>query len=316
MRGVPRVVITPGEQTLDLGETSQYSASVTNVRGQGFGGVRRSWSSSDPSVADIDANGLVTTRNEGDTDIIMTVTADPGLEVRARVPLHVAVCDGIFRVPEWLATGDVEHKANGFVAGAQANYSVEQISTGTGVIKQIPGLSNADSTVWEGAVTTGSITINNLITFPVPPPVNTGRTTESKSGEIPAGTTARLRLTVKRPSEGGFVCTYNFEYGDYFTWEVTNNQGAPAIPKAGPVGIARLMDQAVGTRTPSGGWVLGSVQPGSGIPLPAKAFSDLQSGSDYTVGTTIGASMIIALGGAAATYGQATFVHILSGSRP
>ena len=44
-----------------------------------------------------------------------------------------------------------------------------------------------------------------------------------------AGVTALARLIVRKPSEAGRGCTYDFHYGDWFTWLITNNQGAPPI---------------------------------------------------------------------------------------
>jgi hypothetical protein len=308
---MPRVVITPGEQTLDPNATSQYSARLTNTRGADLAGRREwTWSSTDPSVARIDATGLVTAVKEGDTRIAVNVKVGRLFRESGRVPLHVAWCHGIFGVSEWFATGDVEFGANGFVAAAQSTYSIYHVSTGTAQLKRVPGTDPADSMVWEGAVT-GTVELDNSLSFPVPPPLNTGITTEKRNGDIEPGLTARARLIVRKPAEPGRGCTYDFHYGDWFTWLITNNQGAPPIPKTGPTGSARVIGQQVGAPLPSGHLALGNLDVGTA--LPARAFVDPVRKSDYTVGSTLGVSMIIALGGAAATYGQASFIHFITG---
>jgi hypothetical protein len=308
---MPRVVITPGEQTLDPNATSQYSARLTNARGADLAGRREwTWSSADPSVARIDAAGLVTAVKEGDTRIVVNVKVGQLFRESGRVPLHVAWCHGVFRVSEWFATGDVEYSANGFVAAAQSTYSIYQVSTGTAQLKRVPGTGPADSMIWEGAVT-GTVGLDNSLSFPVPPPLNTGITTEKRNGDIEPGLTAIARLIVRKPAEAGSGCTYDFHYGDWFTWLITNNQGAPPIPKTGPTGSARVVDKAVGAPLSSGHLALGHLDVGTA--LPARAFIDPVKKSDYTVGSTLGVSMIIALGGAAATYGEAVFVHFITG---
>jgi hypothetical protein len=65
-------------------------------------------------------------------------------------------------------------------------------------------------------------------------------------------------------------------------------------------------------RRPDGLFVLGNIDVGE--PVPARAFPDAAKRSDYTVGSTLGISMIIGLGGAAGTYKEATFIHSLVGS--
>jgi hypothetical protein len=309
---IPRVVITPGEQTIDPNTTSQYSARLTNTAGADLSGRRQwTWRSSDPTVALIDPAGLVTAVNEGDSRIIVSVKVGQSFYDTESVPLHVAWCGGVFRVADWSATGDVEYGANGFVAAAQSTYAIYQVSTGTARIVSVPSQGSADSMVWEGVVR-GTVQLDNSLSFPVPPPLNTGVTTEKRSGDIEPGATALARLIVRKPAEGSRDCTYDFQYGDWFTWLVTNNQGAPPIPKTGPLGVARVVGKTLPPPRSSGQFVLGDINVGELV--PARAFPDAAKRSDYTVGSTLGISMIIALGGAAGTYGEAAFIHSIVGS--
>jgi hypothetical protein len=306
----PKVVIRPGEQMLERGATSQYSASITNIRDLELlhrPSIR--WSSSDPSIATIDSEGLATAASDGDTDIIASVTIPGYGDYRRRVPLHVVVCGGIFRVRDWLAAANVEYHTAGNVAATRSTYVVNQFSGGAATLEQVPSPTASDTMVWEGKAG-GEVGLDNTLTFPVPPPLGTGVTKEVKSGPIQGeGSTAIVRLTVKKSGEGS-ACTYDFQWGDYFVWSVTNNQGAPPIPKAGPVGVALLLGQVLGATPADGHWKLGDLN--TKIPLPARAFPDL-SISHYTVGSTIGASLIIALGGASATYDEAELMYFIQG---
>ena len=74
-RGARVVTIQPGDTTLTaLGETVRLTARLTNAAGQTVTGATFAWSSSNPSVAPVDANGLVTAVANGTAAI--TATAD------------------------------------------------------------------------------------------------------------------------------------------------------------------------------------------------------------------------------------------------
>ena len=69
------VTVTPASVTLTaIGATIQLAAEVRDQNGQVMAGAAVTWSSSDPSVASMDASGLVTAVSDGST----TVTASSG----------------------------------------------------------------------------------------------------------------------------------------------------------------------------------------------------------------------------------------------
>ena len=69
------ITISPASATLQsLGETAQLTASVRDQNGQTMSGVAVTWSSADPSVATVNASGLVTAVANG----MATVTATAG----------------------------------------------------------------------------------------------------------------------------------------------------------------------------------------------------------------------------------------------
>jgi len=70
------VTVTPDPATLVfVGETQQYSAVVDDAGGTEIAGAMVTWSSSDPTIVDIDASGLATAVHPGSEMII--ATADP-----------------------------------------------------------------------------------------------------------------------------------------------------------------------------------------------------------------------------------------------
>ncbi len=308
---IPKVVIKPGEQSIDPGTTSQYSAAVTTVNGGALGSYPTiHWSSSKPSVATIDVAGLATAVAEGDTRITAIVSVGASGNVQRSVTLHVAMCGGIFKVVSWSATADVQYEASGTASISQATYRVSQVSTGAADLVKDEQLSNADSVIWDGPAH-GSIVLNNSETFPINDG-GTGVTSEVKSGEFQAGTNALARLKVKKPAAGSTGCTYSFLYIDYFTWQVTNNQGAPPIPMVGPIGSALDYGAALGARPANGSWVIGG--PTKRVQLPGTTLVGATGGfrSAYSPGTAIGIGIVTALGTTLdPRFGEASFAYWL-----
>ena len=69
------IAVSPGSATLQsLAETVQLTAAVRDQNGQPISGVAIAWASSDPSVATVDASGLVTAVGNG----VATMTATAG----------------------------------------------------------------------------------------------------------------------------------------------------------------------------------------------------------------------------------------------
>jgi hypothetical protein len=306
----PKVVIKPGEQTIDQGASSKYSVTVTKGDGKALTPSALTWSSSKSKVATVDkATGLATALAEGATRITATVSVGGYTDLKTSVTLHVnAVCGGIFNVVSWSAAVGADYIVNATVG--QTTIRVSQISTGGGDLVKDSPQSNADSVVWKGPVH-GTIELNNSLSFPVDQG-KTGVTTEAKSGPIEAGPSALARLTVKKPAAGSNECTYDFQYGDFFTWQVTNNQGAPPIPMAGPIGTALNYGVPVGAR-PATGWFLGGL--GTSFKIPGTTLRSPSGGfrSAYAPGTGIGIYLLTTQAMSPdPRFGEATFGYILT----
>jgi hypothetical protein len=81
------ITLTPPVQTVFKGQTAQYAAAVTDLHGQPLD-VPVTWTTSDASIATVDANGLVTTYRVGTVTITASaerVSATATLIVKPRV---------------------------------------------------------------------------------------------------------------------------------------------------------------------------------------------------------------------------------------
>jgi hypothetical protein len=81
------ITVTPPVQTVFKGQTAQYAAAVTDLHGQPLN-VPVTWTTSDPTIATVDANGLVTTYRTGTVTITASaerVSATATLIVKPRV---------------------------------------------------------------------------------------------------------------------------------------------------------------------------------------------------------------------------------------
>jgi len=66
---VTTINVMPGDVSINTGGTQQFSALATDQNGLAMSGVAFTWTSSDPTVATIDANGLATAVGDGTTQI-------------------------------------------------------------------------------------------------------------------------------------------------------------------------------------------------------------------------------------------------------
>ena len=71
---VTTITVSPSPVTLKVDDTQQFMATVTDQNGNPMSGVVIAWTSSNPAVGTIDANGLFTAVADGDT--LVNATAD------------------------------------------------------------------------------------------------------------------------------------------------------------------------------------------------------------------------------------------------
>jgi len=80
-----RFTVTPLFTGIDLGGTEQLTAQV------GSNPVPVTWESSDPTVATVDANGLVTSLKVGFTAVTATQVSDPSQKISANITVQPVV---------------------------------------------------------------------------------------------------------------------------------------------------------------------------------------------------------------------------------
>lgn len=93
---VATVDVSPSEVDLRVGEEQPLDATPEDEDGNTVSGVEIAWSSSDTSVATVDAQGTVTARAEGDATITASARGADGqaeTAVSASVPEHTVVVD-------------------------------------------------------------------------------------------------------------------------------------------------------------------------------------------------------------------------------
>ena len=87
---VASVSVAPPSGSINVGGALTFAASAVDAGGQSVSGVTFSWTSSNPAVASVSANGVVTGIAEGDTTIAATapngVTGTAALHVNAALP--------------------------------------------------------------------------------------------------------------------------------------------------------------------------------------------------------------------------------------
>jgi peptidoglycan/xylan/chitin deacetylase (PgdA/CDA1 family)/uncharacterized protein YjdB len=67
---IAAINLLPGKSSINFGGTQQFSAMATDQNGLAMGGVTFTWTSSDPTIATVDANGIATAVGTGKTHII------------------------------------------------------------------------------------------------------------------------------------------------------------------------------------------------------------------------------------------------------
>jgi hypothetical protein len=188
----PGITLTPTSATLQVGQTAQFSATVTGLANKAV-----TWSSSDNAKATVDANGKVTAVAAGTASII-AATSDPSVKASAIVTV-TAVSKGVTKVE--IAPNAYVMKQGDFVQ-LTANVTRDPGVAGTVTwASSATAIATVDGTGKVTAVANGSAVITAAST--VDPSV-TG------TAAITVRALAPAQVSIKTVTQGGTTNPVNF----------------------------------------------------------------------------------------------------------
>jgi uncharacterized protein YjdB len=225
---VASVTVALASTSIQVGQTSQATATIKDAGGNPVGGRQLTWSSSDPSVATVSASGLVTGVATGSATITGTVPLDgksgvsPALTVTAattpiaRVDMSVTPADSLLPAASATATATprdaggnpVQLGPGQSLVWASSNTSVATVSQAGVITAVAPGNADITATVQPDNVK-GTLPMRVLV------PIASITLTTTVDSLLPAGTAT---LTATARDQGG-----NPISGRPFTWSATGS---------------------------------------------------------------------------------------------
>lgn len=203
---VTGVAVDPAEATIAVGDADvQFTATVTAVSGAS---EEVTWSSDDPAVASVDADGLVSAVAAGTATITATSVFDPAVSGTATVNVPgVTDVDVTPASADLTLTGTVQLLATATAVHGETDESVTWSSSD-------PAVATVSETGLVSAVATGSVTITATS---VATPSTTGTATINVHSEVvaddyvtDAGYVAGEAVTIAAPAVSGGLAPYAF----------------------------------------------------------------------------------------------------------
>jgi uncharacterized protein YjdB len=183
--------------TIALGTTAQFTATGLFSDGSTQTMAGASWTSSNPAVATIDGNGLVSSKSQGQTTITVTINGVSGsatITVGPPVLVRLSISSSASSVPLGLSA---QFTVSGTMTDgtAAANPSVTWTSSNTSVATVSPsGLVTTKGT-GQTTITVASGSITAAITLTVGPPALASLSISSGASSVPLGLTAQLGVS-------------------------------------------------------------------------------------------------------------------------
>ncbi len=171
---VAAISVTPTSATLNVNATQQLTATITPANATN---KNKTWSSSNTSIATVDANGLVTAKGGGST--VITVTTQDG----AKTATSTITANGTIAAPVVSSAGTVN-----CITGTTFNYNITasnsptsynatslpaglSVNTSTGLISGTPTTAGTFNTIISAANVGGTGSKSLVITISSPAPV-------------------------------------------------------------------------------------------------------------------------------------------------
>lgn len=235
-----------------LGATLQLTATPRDAAGRPVTGVLLSWSSSRPSVAAVDAGGLVTAVANGTADI--SVSAGTGLGrtavTVAQAPGSVAISPPsrtLERGATAAFTAAVVDARGHAVPGAAVVWTSQATSIATVAADGIVTGISAGSTLVTAAAQGASATASLVVTVPAPAAVAVGSTS---AGPLASLDETRLLTAAARDARGALIPEATF------TWASSD----AAVVRVDPGGLVTAVANGTATVSATAGGISGSVQ--------------------------------------------------------
>lgn len=236
---VAKITVTPRLSSARVGATQQLTAVALDAAGATMGGEAFTWRSSEPSVATVNASGLVTYVGAGSTAILATARGTSGFAtIASEANVASVVMPGAtlnLPFPQTRQIQAVPSDANGValfrpVTWASSVPSVATVSA-TGLITSVgAGTTNITATS-EGKVGTIAVTV-------VPPAPVATVTLSLSSGYMPVGVNVPLVATL-RDADGGTLVDRTI------TWSSSNT----AIATVSATGVVNAIANGAVTIT-------------------------------------------------------------------
>jgi uncharacterized protein YjdB len=278
------VAVTPS--AVVVGQTATATATLTDSSGNLLSGRVVSWSSSNTTVATVDAGGIVAAKAAGSAMIQATSegkTSASSLSVSAPAPIPVASVsvsppNASLQVGASTQLAAVTRDANGnvltgrVIAWSSANTGIATVST-SGLVTAVAAGSVSVTASSEGQVGSSAITVS----APAPVPV-ASVTVAPTSSSLVVGATVQLSATTR--DAGGNVLT-----GRVVTW----SSSSPAIASVNASGLVTAVAAGSATITATSETKTGTtaITVTAPAPVPVATVSVSPSAPSLVVGSTV-----------------------------